>query len=686
MSGVAACTISVPGLRENSPYIEEDDVVQLRQLRYDHVGNLFNMEHWLAIRRRRDQGDLLALDPAPGWTSIIYNGRVTQVRRKAEELVLAVSGLTAPCAYVTQPAMPQMILGKWMLGKQKLRFNVQFPVPEKRYIPMRHAISNAQQSFELDENLTTTTDSQPNGPSHTARHWLSSMLFPSEIDCSLQTDLNSGMFSRLYFDKELNYEQKRATETFCSRNYGTVPFLISGPPGTGKTKTLVEIAVQLIKNVDGVGRILFCAPSDPAADTIAQRLSAYFGPSELLRLNKPTRTFAEVSGAVLPYCYVSQNNFDLPPFRQLMSYKIVVTTCRDASMLLYARVTNSDLYAAEYGLRTTLHPNDPKPDVDLHWNALLMDESAQAIEPEALIPLVVVAPPNGTVRLASTPLFAMAGDENQLGPRTSLRASSLKTSLLARLFARPVYSAHPLARSKTGAAPPPLSKGMLPINRPPFTNLIRNYRSHPAILAIPSALFYHDTLEPEATDVNRLEGWSEWRGKRWPVLYHNNGAEDDQDMDGGGWFNTGEAQIACNYAALLVNSGLVAQKEICIMTPFKAQVACIRKTIRNERFGSLWDVDIGPTEAFQGLERGVVILCTTRSKQKYAEKDKLVDWGIIGLPNKMNVAITRAKFGLIVIGKREILANDPNWKSFLSFCSRNGLEADTNDVETEQGK
>jgi superfamily I DNA and/or RNA helicase len=51
------------------------------------------------------------------------------------------------------------------------------------------------------------------------------------------------------------------------------------------------------------------------------------------------------------------------------------------------------------------------------------------------------------------------------------------------------------------------------------------------------------------------------------------------------------------------------------------------------------------------------------------------------MPNKMNVALTRAKFGLIVIGRREILLQDPNWKAFLDFCERNGLVAGKNDSD-----
>lgn len=308
--------------------------------------------------------------------------------------------------------------------------------------------------------------------------------------------------------------------------------------------------------------------------------------------------------------------------------------------------------------------------INLHWSALLMDEAAQATEPEALVPLTVVAPPLEYAETPS-PLFVMAGDEHQLGPRTSLPSSPLKTSLFARLFKRPVYAEHPLARGKI------LTQSLLPIPCPAFANLKRNYRSHAAILAVPSSLFYADDLEPEASDTSRLAGWDGWRGRRWPVLFHDNASRDELELPGlmegtGGWFNSGEAEIACQYAASLVASGLVEQSEVCIMSPFKAQVQRLRKRMRDRR---LWDVNIGPLEAFQGLERGVVILCVTRSRTKFLEQDQRMGWGVIGAPNKMNVAITRAKFGLIVIGGGELLIEDPSWKAFVQFCERNGLTA-----------
>jgi putative helicase MOV10L1/helicase MOV-10 len=652
--GPATCTILVPGLREYSPYVEEDDVVELRQLRHELTAP-----------------GIMTLARHLPWNMYTYHARVSAAVRAKELLVLQAQGLTPNTAEIWSS------YGGYPLptAQHQLRFNVAFPVPDERYRPMRHVLPHIQVALEAAASHTLTEIDNP-GISCGAddfHYWLQSMLFPTEADCDLQANLHSGHFNQSFVDDKLNWPQKNAVENVCLQNYGTVPYIISGPPGTGKTKTLIETALQLLRNVGHVSHILLCAPSEPATDTLADRLRQHLAPHEMLRLNRPSRPFSEVSDEVLPYCYVSENIFALPPFADLMKYRVVVTSCRDASLLMYSRMTNSDLYAAEHGLRRCLHPFDPPPSqVKLHWTALLLDEAAQALEPEALLPMYIVAPPLRSPPLAFTPLVVMAGDERQLGPRTSSPKTPLKRSLFARLMSRPVYADHPLARGKKGQAPPPLSTSMLPILRPAFSNLIHNYRSHPAILAVPSSLFYFDTLEPQARDTSALAGWDGWRGRKWPVLFHHNPSPDDLERDGGGWLNPGEAAIACGYAARLSAFLGGRQQEVCIMSPFKAQVRLLRKRARSEALG-LHDVNIGPTEAFQGLEHGVVILCVTRSNRRFVEKDKELSWGIIGQPNKMNVALTRAKYGLIIVGDRDVLVDDPHWRTVLDFCYRNGL-------------
>ncbi|KAF2258007.1 P-loop containing nucleoside triphosphate hydrolase protein [Lojkania enalia] len=538
---------------------------------------------------------------------------------------------------------------------------------------------------------TTSRKIQINGPeknkklssglqhtSVTQNDWVRQMLFPVESDGVFQTKLRTINYKRGLFDYKLNYEQLQAVNSVCANEYGTLPFLISGPPGTGKTKSLVELALQLL-NTTQIAHILICAPSEAAADTLAQRLRRQLSPHQLLRLNGPGRDDKEVPGDLMQYCYIESEMFYLPPFKKLMQYNVVVTTTRDAAILAEARLTNADLYHIETSMLSAFHPEDTRPPPSLHWGALLMDEAAQATELEALVPISVIIPPSSYPKDLPQPRFVMAGDQNQLGPRTASRNPGFSKSLFARLFDRPVYSNHPLSRSKVrpSASPPVLEASMLPMLYPPFVNLVHNYRSHPAILSIPSTLFYNDTLIPETPiPQTALQVSNLWQGRRWPLLYIPHAGLDEIERDGGGWYNVSEARVACNIAQYLVTYDMVRQSDICIMSPFAAQVRMLRAMIRGSAYGGgsgLWEVNIGPLEAFQGLESRTVIICTTRTRARFLEPDRKRGLGVVGERRKMNVAVTRAKEALIVIGSPEVLARDEWWKEWVSFCSRNGL-------------
>lgn len=754
----ATVTLTVPGLRENTPYVEEDDVVELRQLRFTVKGEL-------------DLSPMRPLSP-PTWTGYIYKARVASVLRARETLVLRVTGLTyqtsdawfrnlyvAPTGYSSHPSSPP---------RYTMQFNVLFPIQPMRYAPMLSVIPEIKEC--LDGATKATYESQiwemPVTVGEPARgqrkkvssnmsanqYWMQSMLFPTEADCDSQNNIDSAYLARNFFDRALNDQQRIAVENICSQNYGVLPYLISGPPGTGKTKTIIEIALQLIMNVDNVNHILICAPSEPAADTLADRLRSRLKQSELLRLNRPSRGFGEVDGALLPYCHVQYDTFALPEIPQLLKYKVVVTSCRDACMLVAGRMTNADLFAVETGIKAMIHGANHRQTDSLHWGAVLIDEAAQAMEPEASIPLLVVQPPAHGPTPTFTPVVVMAGDENQLTPRTSCPVTPLKRSLFARLFSRPVYANHPLSRrfvaSTPGEAPLPgsslapamLSPDQLPMLRPPFTNLVQNYRSHPAILAVPSSLFYYDTLEASAapSQITKLLSWPGWphraRGNVWPILFHDNKSPDEQEVGSLGWYNLAEASLALKYASSIDQSGLTATREICIMSPFKDQVKRIRNMARSNQY-SLGSLNIGPTEAFQGLEFDMVILCVTRSKNRghaqgsnprqFLEMDQSLGWGVIppaqprpvssssassfgepmgngngdgtgtgyfvgpsqqqysgqfvpiqgqGISNKLNVALTRARAGLVIIGDIDFLREeDPVcWGAIIEFCERNG--------------
>lgn len=622
--------LHIPGLRESSLRIEVGDIVQLRQLRFD-----LRREVIFGTSVCTRNGDIITV---PGHTENQHNSTVWGIDRRGELLRLRIDGL---------------IHGS-------MQFNVCFTVQLERLGSLFSAV------------LTTHAALQKGADGN----WMRSMLFPEALDGYFQKALSKANLDLKLHGGLLNYEQSKAISTILKDKYGPVPFIISGPPGTGKTKTIVELALQLIAR-DQASHVLLCAPSDSAADTLVSRLSAHLNLRQLFRINASSRSFPEVPDTILPYCHVEDGIFTLPRFEQLMRNKAVVTTCRDANILLRAQLSNRDLYRLEFNLFRSMHPEMAPYQPKLHWTGLLMDEAAQATEPEALMSLNVVAPPEQSgIQEEHWPLFVMAGDQHQLGPRTASKSPAIRTSLFERILTRPFYRDHPLARSKgSGGIVRPLTQEMLPILRPAFVDLVRNYRSHPAILATPSLLFYNDTLEPEATYIHSLRSWPGWRGRGWPVHFVGNESADEiETIDGGGWFNMEEAKIACDRAKSFIEAGLLHSNEICIMSPFQAQVKVLRKIAKGEYVTK--GLNIGPLEAFQGLESRLVILCTTRTRDRFIEQDVAKGLGVMFEPKRFNVALTRAKEGLIVIGNPKVLVKDPNWGSFLHFCHRNGLCSD----------
>ena len=649
--------LSVAGLRENAPMLELGDVLRVRSL--TSTGNstvsLLAQEWYDSVANIRGI-------TAPGFDGLEYQAVVWGIAKTKEQVWLKLNN----------PATTSR------------RVNVVFLVQEKRWFPpFRSLKPMSDESSALLEEET----------------WLRHILFPEPHDAVIQTTLNKGTFNIPWYNTTLNFEQQKAVAAVLERQYGTVPYLVSGPPGTGKTSTIVEMVLQIVyPRHRALGtHLLVCTPSQSSADTIARRLRSHFNPSEMFRLNNWTRSFAEVPEDLLPYCFVENDLFSMPPFKIMMSFKVVVTTCRDADLLVRAELTNVALDNLLTGLTSTMLQDAYQPDQQhLHWTGLLLDEAAQAMEPEALIALNVVNPGasnrNQTTdeRQTRGPLFVMAGDEFQLGPRLSLKNENpLKCSLFERLFQRPFYAAHPLARTSGIRA---LKASMLPIPRPAFTNLVRNYRSHPAILAVPSSLFYHDTLMPECLSLSaEIRSWPGWTGfAGMPVLFAQNSSSDDVEsvLAGGGTgagalVNHGECHLALTIVQSILshanydNFEMLPQDQIKVMSPFRAQVQLLRNMFRQAKLAR---VDIGPLEAYQGLEGRVVLVCTTRTRigpseqtTRYVDEDKLRGLGLIDEPKRFNVSLTRAKEALIVIGDARCLTStgDPCWHAFIAFCRRN---------------
>lgn len=177
---------------------------------------------------------------------------------------------------------------------------------------------------------------------------------------------------------------------------------------------VVVEAIQQILSVPGA-RILATAPSNSAADVIAERL-ARFGvtPDIMFRLNALSRRYDDMPASLAEFSCAEGRRFNVPPISQLLQYRIVVSTCISSSFLFATGAPRG------------------------HFDYIFIDEAGYALEPEALVPILTIADVNTRV--------VLSGDPKQLGPIThSACASSFNfgKSFLERLMELGVYSRVP---------------------------------------------------------------------------------------------------------------------------------------------------------------------------------------------------------------------------------------------------
>ncbi|KAJ3294685.1 hypothetical protein HDU79_010643 [Rhizoclosmatium sp. JEL0117] len=533
------------------------------------------------------------------------------------------------------------------------------------------------------------------------------LLFPEPEDAILKlaTEPKSSFdFGLDFFDDQLNRAQKKAVYSILNNKYGDIPYLIWGPPGTGKTKTCIEAIYQIIAHSPNA-RILACAPSHSAADTITLRLIPFMSPSTLLRFNAATRPFSEVPTAIMPFTHVEdltnsggiqQSCFGVPSMSFMMGLRVVVCTCEDAGLLVQCGLTNvftRDAFEAYYRELKADFPfyavGSVVEERELFWTHLFLDEAGQATESESAIPLqVVVSDPIVTKESIKVARVILSGDHMQLGPivhSEKARGYGFNISLFERLIRRPLYRDHPESR----CAPRPLVnlKGqeeedgatesfVLTDCVAPFANLVRNYRSHPSFLMTPSHLFYNDTLLPSAPEsiTHSFIGSDFLPNPEIPIVFHGIRGSDERylsrasilnesESSSAAWYNSSEAAIILETVQMLMTVEGVTQKDFGVVP----QV--IRTLLRTNNLGT---VDVGTVEDYQGMERRIILLSTVRSNRLHLPHDLRNDLGLIHFPARLNVALTRAQALLVVVGDPETLCLDPLWISVLSFFYRNG--------------
>ncbi|KAK4766707.1 hypothetical protein SAY87_008349 [Trapa incisa] len=443
------------------------------------------------------------------------------------------------------------------------------------------------------------------------------LLFPSRSS----RRISDSTAQAVTFFSILNEEQAHAIKSILSCKGS--PYVIYGPPGTGKTKTLVEAVLQVYSTRED-SRALICAASNSAADHVLERLtsneSARVMDTEIFRLNAITRPYEDVPSEQRRYSYFEEAVFKCPPLKALMRYRIIISTYASSSLLWAEGIERG------------------------HFSHIFLDEAGQASEPEAMVPL-------GNLCQADT-VVVLAGDPKQLGPVIHSKDADvlgLGRSYLERLFERDLYKEE--------------MEGFV-------TKLVRNYRCHKAILDLPSRLFYDGELlacKEEDCDLQQMiTGTGLLPNESFPVLFWGIQGCDEREGNNPSWFNRIEVSKVVDVVNKITASG-IDEADIGVITPYRQQVVKIRNVL-DETCG-MSGIKVGSVEQFQGQEREVIIVSTVRSTLKHNELDKAHCLGFLSNPRRFNVAITRAKSLLIIIGNPHIVSKDEYWDKLLRYCS-----------------
>uniref|UniRef100_A0A8C5DFH1 RNA helicase n=1 Tax=Gouania willdenowi TaxID=441366 RepID=A0A8C5DFH1_GOUWI len=444
------------------------------------------------------------------------------------------------------------------------------------------------------------------------------VLFPAETSSSCQ---NSNLPKLTLFNRllEKNPEQYHAIQHIVAGSSRPAPYLLFGPPGTGKTVTLVE-AIKQIEKTQTNCHILACAPSNSAADLLCKRIvETHVDKHKVYRMYASCLDPRVVPEELKACSNLVGDTFSYPDKETLMSYKIIVSTMMTAGRLVTGGIP--------FG----------------HFTHVFLDEAGHAVEPECLIPLAgLLDPESGQV--------VLAGDHKQLGPivRSPFALQyGMGVSFLERLMCD--FS---LYQKQNGV-----------FNNRYVTKLLRNYRSHPAILKIPNELFYDGELQVCADEMlrNSFCGWEHLPEENFPVIFHGVTGIDQREASSPSFFNVAEVEVLMDYVKKLMQTngkkgmGTISPRDIGIIAPYRKQVQKIRKGLEK----------VGSVEEFQGQERRVIMVSTVRSSTDYLQMDQKFHLGFVKNEKRFNVAVTRAKALLIVVGNPRVLKSDSTWARYV---------------------
>lgn len=444
-------------------------------------------------------------------------------------------------------------------------------------------------------------------------------------------------------DPSLNESQREAVRFALSAKDVAI---IHGPPGTGKTTTVVELMRQAVRRGE---KVLACAPSNLAVDNLLERLIA--GGERAVRLGHPARVLPELRAHTLDLMVEDHDDTRLARKMAREAYALFRKAgkwtrgkpepgarrdMRQEARNLLADARRLESHAVERILHraTVLCATTTGLDGDLlgerSFDLVVIDEACQSTEPGCWVPL----PRGGRV--------VLAGDHCQLPPTVLAReaaAQAFGVSLMERLVG--LYGES-------------------------ITRLLTvQYRMHRAIMDFSSREFYGGELEADVAVAGHrlvdLPGVRPEALTEEPVQFIDTAGasyEEEREPDGESRLNPQEADVVCRKVRALLAAG-VAPGDIAVIAPYAAQVRLLRERL------AVPGLEIDSVDGFQGREKEAIVISLVRSNSDG-------EIGFLADVRRMNVALTRARRKLLVIGDSATLAVDPFYRRLFEYFERIG--------------
>ena len=413
--------------------------------------------------------------------------------------------------------------------------------------------------------------------------------------------------------------------------------LIQGPPGTGKTVTSATLVYHLTKQ--NMGQVLVTAPSNVAVDQLTEKIAATG--LKVVRLASKTRE-ATTSSVDHLCLHIMVPQAAGAEFKKLQALKDEIGELSERDMKKYRALRNRTerelLQAADVICCTCVGAGDPRLK-NFRFRQVLLDEATQAIEAEALIPIVMGAKQ-----------IVFVGDHCQLGPVVMCK-SAAKAGLTHSLFERLVLIG----------------------NRPHRLNI--QYRMHPALSEFPSNMFYEGSLQNGVTETDRQlltqPGFSGKEDFPWPVpkkpmMFYSIMGMEEISASGTSFLNRTEASYVEKVVTHLMKLG-VAPTQIGVVTPYDGQKKYVSEYMRRAGAlaSSLYEsIEVASVDAFQGREKDFILVSCVRSSETQGI-------GFLSDPRRLNVALTRARLGVILLGNPKVLSKNALWAALLIHFKEN---------------